>query len=389
MVYSPQQFGALASDIRYNLALDYTHVRLGCSIRICYQLAAMGRHHNIRASANKTALSAAAGRSNHYRDITELFKVLEIDKRTKSPCVNEDTVIAIDLGSNSFHLLEARLGAAGLETVAVHAQKVQLGLGMTDALLPAAIARGLDCLQDFARYTRGNSPARVKVVGTHALRQAVNRQEFIGPATEILQQPIDIISGEEEASLVYLGVKPGLPVQQSTLVVDIGGGSTELVTGLGGVIKTVATVPAGCVSYLRFFPDGRIDPSTLTAAETAARAELTPVASQFAGGWKQAVGCSGTLLAVAGVLCRLGLAEQGQISRKALQDLRLAILQFGSIAELNFQGLNKNRRNIFAPGVAIVTALFDSFGIDNMQLSPSGLREGIAWHLLKQQGLAD
>lgn len=315
------------------------------------------------------------------------------DNDTKSLLAYDDTVVALDLGSNSFHLLQARLGAGGsLEPLTILAQKVQLGLDMVDSRLSAgAIERGLTCLQDFAAYTRGRPETAVRIVGTQALREACNRELFIAQASAVLQQDIEIISGEEEAVLVYLGVEAALSPSQSVLVVDIGGGSTELAAAKTGTVKTVATVPAGCVSYLDYFPDGTISEAAMMAAQAAAAEQFTAIAGEFSGTWQVAVGCSGTLLAVGDVLLQQGWLQQGDsryggsragISRSGLEVLRSALLAFDSIDAIQFRGLSEDRRSIFASGVAIVSALFDALAIDHMQLSSAGLREGLAWGLL-------
>ncbi len=322
------------------------------------------------------------------------------DNDTQSLLAYDDAVVAIDLGSNSFHLLQARLGPSGLEPLAVMAQKVQLGLGMVDNRLSAeAIARGLACLQDFAVYTRDKPGSMVRVVGTQALRQASNQHDFIALASDVLQHPIEVISGEEEAELAYLGVEAALSSpSRPLLVVDIGGGSTELVAANDGVMDAVATIPVGCVSYLKYFPGGAISEEALKTAQAAAIDQFASISSRFVDKWQLAVGCSGTLLAVGQVLLQQGwLCSKHHnakhchaesllsISRAGLEALRAALLTFDSIDAIRFQGLSEDRRSIFASGIAIVLALFDSFAIDTMQLSLAGLREGVAWNLLHVQ----
>ncbi|MEE8059794.1 MAG: hypothetical protein V3T17_18480 [Pseudomonadales bacterium] len=179
------------------------------------------------------------------------------ESHTKSLLAYGDPVVAIDLGSNSFHLLEARLANNEVEPVIALGRKVQLGLDMiNNRLSDQAIERGLACLQEFATYTRGRPVERVRVVGTQALRVAENSGDFIERASDLLQHAIEIIPGEEEAELTYLGVEASLLLQRSLLMVDIGGGSTELVAGCGEAVNVVATVPVGCVAYLDHFPNG-------------------------------------------------------------------------------------------------------------------------------------
>lgn len=295
-------------------------------------------------------------------------------------------VVAIDLGSNSFHLLVAAVDRHGLlQPVEVRAHKVQLALDMVEGRLSAAaIARGLDCLADFAAFTRGLAPARVRVVGTQALRQAVNRQAFIDPAGRILGHPVDVVSGEDEAALAYFGVTTGLGnCPESRLVIDVGGGSTELVIGCADQVQRACSVAVGCVTGLAHFPGGEINSSHMAAAQQAATKHFAAAAEALAQPWQLAVGCSGTLLAIEQVLIRQGWSRQG-ISAEGLLALRQALLAFKSIDAVSFQGLKEDRRSIFATGVAIVLALFEVFRLDSMQLSAAGLREGIAWQLLQQ-----
>lgn len=296
-----------------------------------------------------------------------------------------ESVVAVDLGSNSFHLLQARQGpGTSLLALSTKVCKVQLGLDMQDRQLStAAIARGLACLHDFASYTRSTPAGRVRIVGTQALRIAANRQAFIDPAMEILGQSIDIISGAEEAELAYLGVGAagvGPAKDQPQLVVDIGGGSTEFAVGCGPAMQQCQSVAVGCVTLLAHFPGGAINVSGFEAAYQGACRSFIGPAKKLAGAWQLSVGCSGTLLAIEQVLMAQGWCASG-ISRSALYQLKAALLAFDSVEAVRFQGLHEDRRSIFASGLAIVLALFDSFAIEAMALSPSGLREGLAWQL--------
>jgi exopolyphosphatase/guanosine-5'-triphosphate,3'-diphosphate pyrophosphatase len=299
--------------------------------------------------------------------------------------------VAIDLGSNSFHLLlAASTGCGQLLPMAIRAQKVQLALDMVDQRLsPLAIERGLRCLHEFAEFTRGMHTSRVKIVGTQALRQAVNQLQFTIPASEILGHPIEIVSGEQEAALAYYGVATewrgqSMDAAQSRLVVDVGGGSTELVVGRGDQVECASSVAVGCVAGLQYFPAGTITASNMDAAQQAARVQFDLAAEQLDCQWQQAVGCSGTLLAVEQVLIQQGWSQQG-INRQGLLKLRQVLLGFDCIEAVSFQGLREERRSIFATGVAITLALFEALNLKTMLLSRAGLREGIAWRLL--QGL--
>lgn len=301
-------------------------------------------------------------------------------------------VIAVDLGSNSFHLLEASLQQGRLVAHTALAKKVQLGLDMDhNGMTGDAIERGLQCLAEFAPYLQPSQAGvgqRVRLVGTQALRIAANSSDFITAAEDIVGHPIEIISGEQEAALAYVGVvaimadpavAQAAPV--SLLVADIGGGSTELAAGSGENINILATLPIGCVSLLRHFPNGTINATSMAAAKAAARELIDPFAPQFAGQWQAAVGCSGTLLAVAEVLLQQGWSEQ-YIDTRGMGRLNQALLSFKHIDAIRFQGLHEDRRSIFASGAAIVSALLESLAVPSMAVSQGGLREGVAWKLL-------
>ena len=295
----------------------------------------------------------------------------------------QPTVVAIDLGSNSFHLLEATADQDHrLRPLTALARKVQLALDMdAGGMAPAAIERGLECLREFASYCRQLPPERVRVVGTQALRVAPNRDIFIKAAERILNHPIAIISGDEEARLAYLGVTADIGDDGERLVADIGGASTELVAGRDAEIHQLASLQLGCVSWLRFFPGGDISERALGEAIACAREAFDSASGRFAGNWS-ATGCSGTLLAVGAVLQNQGWSD-GAITRQGLERMLEALLQFERIAEVHFQGLSEDRRGIFASGTAIVLALFQSLHIERMELSSYGLREGVARELLQ------
>jgi exopolyphosphatase/guanosine-5'-triphosphate,3'-diphosphate pyrophosphatase len=294
--------------------------------------------------------------------------------------------VAIDLGSNSFHLLRMRLVAAQWQVEQALDRKVQLGLGMGldgGLLASDAIERGLSCLGEFAIHTRGVDSQCLRVVATQALRQASNRDSFLVPAEQILQQSIDVIGGEEEAGLVYLGVRADQPCQGASLVVDIGGGSTELALGDADIPGQCASVPVGCVSLLGSFSGGRITADNLWAARSLARQSFDRAGAGMKSGWQHCIGSSGTLLAVEQVLIQQGWSQQG-INRQGLQLLERALLGFDSISTVSFPGLSESRRSVFATGLAITLGLFDCFDIQHMNVSSAALKDGVARDLLSR-----
>lgn len=304
---------------------------------------------------------------------------MKLNQTKAGPCC-----VAIDLGSNSFHLLKLRLKAGRWEVEQELGRKVQLGLDMSASeLSSAAIERGLDCLRDFVPYIHNVDSRWLRIVATQAIRQANNRKAFIDPAEALLQRPVEVISGEEEAGLVYLGVHSQQALTGSALVVDVGGGSTEFAVGEGANAHQLASVPVGCVALLPFFSGGQVSVENLAAARASARKSFDSLAVGGIGGWEHCIGSSGTLLAVEQVLIHQGWSQQG-IDRDGLRRLEQALLSFKYLSEVQFQGLTESRRSVFASGVAIVQALFDSLGIEKMSLSTAALREGVAQQLINR-----
>lgn len=294
----------------------------------------------------------------------------------------EARVAALDLGSNSFHVLVAARHGAGWHSLVRQGEKVQLAAGLeAGRLSAAAIARGLDCLARFAPHLLDLPGCAVRAVGTHALRVAVNREEFLQPAQQLIGHPIRVIDGDEEAQLIYRGAAA---TRGRQLVIDIGGGSTEIIAGNGVQIEALASVPIGCITLLKYFPDGRIDGALLATAIAAASKAIRASwggdpRGVLRGG--AVIGCSGTLLAVEQILVRNGWSAAG-ITRDGLDRLRHALLGFARIDAVQFEGLSESRRGVFASGLAIVAALFEVFDIDGMQLSGGALREGLIAELI-------
>lgn len=298
--------------------------------------------------------------------------------------VGRERVAALDLGSNSFHVLVAETDAGRWHSLLRQGEKVQLAAGLHDGNLSAdAIARGLDCLARFAPHLRDLPVMAVRAVGTHALRVAHNRAEFLLPAQQLIGHSITVIDGLEEARLIYRGAAANVGRQ---LVIDIGGGSTEVIFGVGARIEQLASVPIGCITLLQYFSGGRIDAALLATATTVAAQHIRaawPAAERPSGRGADVIGCSGTLLAVEQILLRAGWSERG-ITRAALQQLRTALLGYDRIDAVQFEGLSESRRGVFATGLAIVMALFEVLDIDCMQLSKGALREGLINELVAE-----
>lgn len=296
------------------------------------------------------------------------------------------TLAAVDLGSNSFHLIVAREEHGEIRPVERIGEKVQLaaGIGKKGKLSSEAIGRGLSCLARFRQVLDSLQPDLVRVVGTNTLRAAKNSKEFTVPAEAVLGCPVEIIPGREEARLIYLGVAHTLADdEQSRLVVDIGGGSTEFAIGQRFEPKRLESLHMGCVSYMkRFFDDGKITEKAFQKAFEAASLEVLSIRDTYRQmGWQECVGSSGTLLAVHQVLLEQGWATEA-ITSEGLVRLKQAVLAVDRMDNLNLSGLKENRRTVFPSGLAITCALFDVLGIGRMTVSNGALREGVVYDMI-------
>ncbi len=297
-----------------------------------------------------------------------------------------DTLAAVDMGSNSFRLEVVRVAGDQLYPLDALKETVRLagGLGDDKQLDAATQARALECLQRVGERLRGIPPEAVRCVGTSALRIARNAEAFIRKAEIALGHPIEIVAGREEARLIYLGVAHSLPASpERRLVVDIGGGSTELIIGHGLKPSERESLHMGCVNFSRrFFPCGVIDKAALKAAEVAARVEVERIARAFSkGNWQQAVGSSGTARALREILEQNGLSQHG-ITADGLARLRSLMIKAGQIDALELAGLRSDRRPVIAGGFAIMAGLFAELGIEQMDVAETAMREGILYDLL-------
>ncbi len=301
------------------------------------------------------------------------------------PDIPEGAVLAaLDLGSNSFHLIIAKIEHQEMRPVETLSEKVQLAAGLKGGRLDeAAMRRGLDCLARFKQVLDSVEPYRTRIVGTNALRQARNRRDFTRAAELLLGVPVDVIYGREEARLVYLGVAHTLADDESArLVVDIGGGSTEFIVGQRFEPRALDSLQMGCVSCTeRFFKGGKITRNRYRKAYEAARVEVSHIRSHYnASQWRDCVGSSGTLQAIESLLSHFDWSKMG-ISRPGLACLEEALLSFAHIDDIQVESLSENRRNVILAGVAITAAIFDELGIEMMRSSRGALREGVIYDL--------
>jgi exopolyphosphatase / guanosine-5'-triphosphate,3'-diphosphate pyrophosphatase len=302
------------------------------------------------------------------------------------PFVDGTEVAAIDLGSNSFHMVVGRLESGHVQLIDRQREGVRLasGLDTRGFLSDEAQARALNCLSRFGQRVRDMPPETVRAVATNTLRKARNGRAFVAEAQAHLGHPVEIISGREEARIIYLGVAQSISDHPGRrLVVDIGGGSTECIVGEHFEIHEADSLYMGCVGFSRrFFGEGRLSKEAFARAEIASEMELESIARRYRTlGWKKAVGCSGTVHAVRKILSANNW-ESGVITLKGLRKLRKALIAVGSIDALSMPGLEADRRPVIAGGVAILCAIFHILGLETMEASPGALREGLLYDLV-------
>ena len=296
----------------------------------------------------------------------------------------------LDLGSNSFHMIVVQIDASGqITTLDRLREPVRLGGGLDEKgnLSVDAQQRAVDCLRRFGERIRDFPSENVAAVGTNTLRLTKNSREFLHRAEEALGHPIAVISGREEARLIYLGVAHSLAKDQQgkRFVMDIGGGSTELIIGQGFDPLHLESLRMGCVSStLAFFPDGKLVKACWDKAITAALLELRPIKAAYrAIGWESATGASGTIRAVKKVIQQIGLAPYG-ITLEHMYRVRDMMIEAGHIDKLKLPGLSDERKPVFAGGLAVLIAVFEALKIDRMAVSEGALREGLVYDRLER-----
>ena len=300
----------------------------------------------------------------------------------------EQPYAALDLGSNSFHLIVAYDHGDRLQVVDRHKEMVRLaaGLKVDNTLSDAVAVRAIACLKRLGQRIRDLPPGNVRVVGTNTLRKARNSQDFIVAAERALGHRVEIISGREEARLIYLGVSHSLePTEdsaESRLVVDIGGGSTELILGRQFQPHLMESLYMGCVSMSEaFFGDGKLREHRFRDAENAARQELEVLEEIYrARGWDTVIGASGSILAIHDAILELTGARG--ITHDGLKALKSHLLDKGHTNDVELEAIDAERAPVFPGGMAITAAVVDALGIDSMTVSDGALREGLLHDLL-------
>jgi exopolyphosphatase/guanosine-5'-triphosphate,3'-diphosphate pyrophosphatase len=287
---------------------------------------------------------------------------------------------AIDIGSNSFRIETGQVLHGRYRRSAYLKETVRLGAGL-DAdhrLTEEAMQRGLACLSRFTETLRGFEPARVRAVATQTLREARNRDEFLRRAQTALGYPIEVISGREEARLIYAGVAHLQPSTTPRLVIDIGGRSTEMILGHDRTPVTAESFKVGSVSLsLRWFPDGRFTPQAFRDAQVAAGAELEEALQLFAPVyWREALGSSGTAGAVSQVLQASGITD-GRITAEALRWCIEQCLAAGDVSRLQLPSLADDRKAIIGGGLSLLYTMVTHFGIQELKPAKGALRQGV------------
>jgi exopolyphosphatase/guanosine-5'-triphosphate,3'-diphosphate pyrophosphatase len=297
---------------------------------------------------------------------------------------NSPLYAVIDLGSNSFHMLIARLIADSVQTVDKVKRKVRLasGLNENNLLNQEAIARGIECLAFFAERLQDIPASNIRIVATATLRIATNANDFLQQAEKTLNHKINLLSGVQEAEQIYLGVAHTSCSAKQRLVLDIGGASTEIIVGEGFTSKKVCSLNIGCVTFKKyFFSDNQLNNTNFNKAIAAAKSTLVSIVDDYKKiGWQSVLSGSGTMQA---------LAEIQQFQHKPaiidldfLQQIKQQIIACKTIDNLKINGLASDRKPVFASGIAILIALFESLAIKQLQLSSGAIREGLLYEML-------
>lgn len=292
----------------------------------------------------------------------------------------ENTFAAIDLGSNSFHMAVAGATSSHLQMIDKVRKPVRLGAGLDEKhnITTETMNRALECLEIFQQRLRGVPRDQIRAVGTNTMRRARNAKEFNDAAEDILGIPIEIISGREEARLIYSGVTYGVRDQKKRLIIDIGGGSTEFIAGSGIKPDLMESVNMGCVSFSqRWFNETDNLERRFEKAIKQAQVETQPLISQYLKhGWDHCVGSSGTIKAAERILLGLELCDRG-IDRDGLEKTIKQICKKGPVVTGNIESISSDRQAVILGGLAVLLACMRSLKIDFMSVSHSALREGV------------
>lgn len=293
---------------------------------------------------------------------------------------NDDCIAALDIGSNSFHFVLARIVDDHIQILHSEKHRVQLatGLNSENILSQQAIERGLAALTILAKSTQLLTPENFRIVATYTLRTARNAHQFLIQAAKILPFDIEVISGHEEARLIYQGVSHYNSLDEQRLVLDIGGGSTECIIGKNNDIFTLDSMNIGCVSFANnHFPDTKITKLAFENAILQASLEIEAISARFKKvGWKSVLGTSGTIKSIYNIINANNDLPQ-PITLKHLNQLKAELIAAGDIENLAIKELKESRKAIICPGLAILIALVEVFAIKQLDFCDYSLREGV------------
>lgn len=307
-----------------------------------------------------------------------------LPNRCKQAPPGAKTIVVIDLGSNSFHMQIVKVAADGqVFPLEQKKQQVQLRAGVNEAgiLTREAERRALRCLIGFSRILKAYQIDAASVKGTYTLRRIVKKARFLAKAQRILQHPVEVLSGKEEAALIYRGACSKAPLVGKHIVIDIGGGSTEVILGNGQEVMELTSLGMGCVSFQdEFFPDKQLTEQAFKAAIKKASMKFSRIKQQYTDiGWDHCLGSSGTVVTIRNIVNR----RNNSIRYKDLIDLRKRLCRFNWVNRIRLPRLRQDRRDILAGGLAILIAFFEVFSIESLTLSMGGIREGAMQGLIE------
>ncbi len=299
--------------------------------------------------------------------------------------VANPVLAALDIGSNSFHLVIARRVGKDFQVLQRLKEQVQLAAGLDENLVLDRFAtkRAMHCLDQFSAHLANIPIENIRAVATHTLRVATNADAFLKAATGHFPVPIRVVSGTAEARLIYRGVAHISDIERQVMIVDIGGGSTEFIIGANFTEQSLRSTPMGCVNLSRtYLADGKLSGKRFNRMVAAAEQEIQPFRKAYLKtGWDLCLGSSGSIKAVARILKAEGY-HKCSITLDHLLDIRQRILQFKCVSDISIEGLPPSRSKILPPAVAILIAVFKQLEIDRMEYSRGALREGLLYEMV-------
>ena len=297
-------------------------------------------------------------------------------------------IATIDLGSNSFHMLISEINNNKVKTITTEKSKVQLRAGLTDSfdIDDDTKQRAIECLSNFSKQIKNNNVDIIEAVGTYTLRKAENNiSKFKKNMEKTLGAKISIISGNEEARLIFLGASKHIEKNNKALIIDIGGGSTEFIIGENENILISKSLEIGCVEVQqKFFKNGEINFTNFHNAINYSKEIIKPIVNEYKKyNWNIAIGSSGTiqsLIKISNTYCGINV-----ITKIFLNQFISQMIDRKTILNLEFDGLRKDKEGVIAGGTAILYAIFDVLNLEYVTLSKGALREGILYEIINNK----